>query len=102
MKIFLTGAGGFIGSHLAELLLGCGHHVRALVRYNSRGSWGHLCEIPGRLHTRLEVKLGDITDPFLMRDLVKNCDVVIHLAALIGIPYSYVASSSYVATNVNG
>jgi dTDP-glucose 4,6-dehydratase len=102
MKIFITGAGGFIGSHVTELLLKSGHSVRALVRYNSRGSWGHLAEVPEKLRHRLEVRLGDITDPFLVRDVVAGCDVVLHLAALIGIPYSYVAPASYVATNVSG
>ena len=102
MRALVTGAGGFIGSHLAELLLREGHHVRALVRYNSSGDWGHLRHVPEELRERLEVRLGDVTDPFLVRDLVEGCDTVLHLAALIGIPYSYVAPASYIATNVNG
>ncbi|MCX6896753.1 MAG: GDP-mannose 4,6-dehydratase, partial [Verrucomicrobia bacterium] len=100
--VLVSGAGGFIGSHVTELLLRSGHSVRALVRYNSRGSWGHLADVPPRLQKRLEVKLGDVTDPFLVRDLVAGCDAVLHLAALIGIPYSYVAPASYVATNISG
>lgn len=102
MKILITGAGGFIGSHVTELLLREGYHVRGLVRYNSAGHWGHLSQVPEKLRRRLEVRLGDITDAFLVRDLVAGCDVVLHLAALIGIPYSYIAPASYLATNVSG
>src|ERR1019366_6888285 len=101
-RCLVTGAGGFVGSHLVEALVAAGHHVRALVRYNSRGSWGHLQAPAGAASKRLEVRLGDVTDPFLVRDLVADCDVVFHLAALIGIPYSYQAPASYVATNVGG
>ncbi len=102
MKIALTGAGGFIGSHLTGLLLEEGHHVRALVRYNSRGSWGHLENVPPPLRERLEVTSGDVTDPNIVHELVEGCGVVYHLAALIGIPYSYHAPASYVATNIGG
>jgi NAD dependent epimerase/dehydratase len=102
LPVLVTGAGGFIGSHVTELLLAEGHAVRALVRYNSRDDRGHLNEVPERLRQRLEVVAGDVADPFLVRDLVAGCDVVLHLAALIGIPYSYVAPASYVATNVSG
>jgi NAD dependent epimerase/dehydratase len=101
-RILITGAGGFIGSHVTELLLREGHQVRALARYNGRGDVGHLRHLPERLNANLEVRLGDITDPFLMRDLVAGCDIVFHLAALIGIPYSYVAPASYLATNAGG
>ena len=101
-KVLVTGAGGFIGSHLTEMLLTQGHAVRALARYNGRGSWGHLDQIPEELRRNLEVRLGDITDPHMVRELVSGCDVVLHLAALIGIPYSYAAPCSYVATNVSG
>jgi NAD dependent epimerase/dehydratase len=101
-RILVTGAGGFIGSHVTELLLQGGHRVRALVRYNGRGDIGHLRHIPDNLSASLEVRLGDITDPFLVRDLVAGCDIVLHLAALIGIPYSYIAPSSYLATNAEG
>jgi NAD dependent epimerase/dehydratase len=102
MTILVTGAAGFIGSHVTELLLREGHQVRALARYNSRGDIGHLRSLPAELLDRLEIRLGDVADSFLMRDLVEGCDSVLHLAALIGIPYSYVAPASYVATNVSG
>jgi NAD dependent epimerase/dehydratase len=101
-RILVTGAGGFIGSHLTELLLQEGYRVRALARYNGRSDIGHLRHIPENLSAGLEVRLGDITDPFLMRDLVADCDIVLHLAALIGIPYSYIAPGSYLATNAGG
>jgi NAD dependent epimerase/dehydratase len=101
-RILITGAGGFIGSHVTELLLLEGHRVRALARYNGRGDIGHLRQIPQSLSASLEVRLGDVTDPFLIRDLVAGCDIVLHLAALIGIPYSYIAPASYLATNAGG
>jgi NAD dependent epimerase/dehydratase len=101
-KAFVTGAGGFIGSHLTEALLEKGWYVKALVRYNSRSSWGWLDDMKGRGEKALEVIPGDVTDTHQMRDCVKGCDVVFHLAALIGIPYSYVAPASYVATNITG
>lgn len=102
MKILVTGAGGFIGSHLVERLVSAGHDVRALVRYNGRGDQGHLKALPDELRTSLEVVTGDITDASYMRRLVDGCDAVCHLAALIGIPYSYEAPRSYVDTNVLG
>lgn len=102
LKILVTGAGGFIGSHVTELLLAQGHSVRALVRYNSRASIGFLEDISDHLVSGLDIHLGDVTDAFQVKDLVKDCDVVLHLAALIGIPYSYMAPSSYVNTNVSG
>src|SRR5712692_1977058 len=102
MTILITGATGFIGSHLTELLLREGHRVRAIARYNGRGDIGHLSALPPELLDRLDIRLGDVTDTFLMRDLVASCDIVLHLAALIGIPYSYTAPASYVATNVSG
>jgi NAD dependent epimerase/dehydratase len=101
-RILITGAGGFIGSHVTELLLQRGHQVRALARYNGRGDIGHLRHVPQDLRGGLEVRLGDINDPFLVADLVTGCDIVLHLAALIGIPYSYVAPASYLATNAGG
>lgn len=101
MKILVTGAGGFIGSHLTQLLLAEGHNVVALAHYNGAGSWGHLSAVAEQ-QSRLDVRLGDITDSFLVRELVTGCDAVLHLAALIGIPYSYTAPASYVATNING
>ena len=102
MKILVTGAGGFIGSHVTELLLREGHSVRALVRYNGRGDSGHLRSVPADLLGSLEIHLGDVCDSFQMRGLVDDCDCVLHLAALIGIPYSYVVPASYVATNISG
>lgn len=102
MKILVTGASGFIGSHVTELLLKEGYSVRALAHYNGRGDWGHLQNIQEKLQRNLDVKLGDVTDPYMVRDLVEGCDVVLHLAALIGIPYSYIAPASYVATNISG
>ena len=102
MKILVTGAGGFIGSHLVEDLIRNGHRVRALVRYNSRGFRGHLEEIAPELADSLEIRFGDVTDRFQVEALVDGCDAVCHLAALIGIPYSYEAPGSYVATNISG
>src|SRR6266851_6156877 len=102
MTILITGATGFIGSHLTELLLREGHRVRAIARYNGRGDIGHLSALPPELLDQLDIRFGDVTDTFLMRDLVASCDIVLHLAALIGIPYSYVAPASYVSTNVSG
>jgi NAD dependent epimerase/dehydratase len=102
MKVLITGAGGFIASHLTEALLHSGHTVRALVHYNSRADWGHLEEVPSDLRRNLDVRLGDVTDPYLMKDLVAGSEIVFHLAALIGIPYSYNAPASYLTTNVGG
>jgi len=102
MNVLVTGAGGFIGSHVTEELLREGHRVRALCRYNGRGDTGHLRSVPAGLSSRLEIRFGDISDPFLMRDLVEDCDTVLHLAALIGIPYSYISPASYVGTNISG
>jgi NAD dependent epimerase/dehydratase len=102
MTVLVTGAGGFIGSHLVEQLLQLGQSVRALVRYNGRGSWGHLDSLRSSPPKNLEVRLGDVTDAGLMRELVAGCDIVLHLAALIGIPYSYHAPASYLATNLGG
>lgn len=100
MKILVTGAGGFIASHLAEKLVQEGHSVRAFVRYNSRNSWGWLEESP--LRNDMEIVSGDIRDFDLVKKAVSGCDTVFHLAALIGIPYSYVSPLAYVKTNVEG
>lgn len=102
MKALVTGAGGFIGSHVVETLIAKGWHVRALVHYNSQGHWGHLETSPVRDSPRLQVCLGDVTDSRQVQDLVQQGDVILHLAALIGIPYSYQAPESYVRTNVLG
>lgn len=96
----VTGADGFIGSHLTELLLENGYRVRALALYNSFGTYGWLDTLPP--HENLEVVLGDVRDPDFCKSLCKGADVVFHLAALIAIPYSYVAPDSYVDTNVRG
>jgi NAD dependent epimerase/dehydratase len=102
MTVLVTGAGGFIGSHLVERLLQSGRRVRALVRYNGRGSWGHLDALQPSPPENLEIRLGDVTDAGFVRDLVSGCDLVLHLAALIGIPYSYHAPASYLAVNLGG
>src|SRR5690554_4423110 len=100
MKILITGADGFIGSHLTDLLLSEGHKVRALSYYNSFNYWGWLEDIPE--NDDLEIVSGDIRDPFFCQKLCAGIDIVFHLAALIAIPYSYVAPDSYVDTNVKG
>jgi NAD dependent epimerase/dehydratase len=102
MKLLVTGAGGFIGSHVVELLLQHGHRVRALVHYNSAGRWRHLGAFANKPHVRLQVVAGDVTDSRCVEEAVAGCDVVLHLAALIGIPYSYHAPESYVSTNIRG
>src|ERR1017187_9930071 len=102
MKFLVTGAGGFIGSHVVEALVGAGHQVRALAHYNSRYSWGHLDGSSAAAGGKMDVRLGDVTDASMVRALVEGCDVVLHLAALIGIPYSYHSPASYVMTNVSG
>jgi NAD dependent epimerase/dehydratase len=98
--ILVTGADGFIGSHLVELLQKLNCRVKALAQYNSFNSWGWLDTIGD--HKNLEVISGDIRDPHFCKSLTKGCDVVFHLAALIAIPYSYVAPESYVDTNIRG
>lgn len=101
--VLVTGADGFIGSHLVEELLKQGAKVRALVYYNSEGKWGLLENIKNlKSNKNLEVILGDINDPHFCERLLENQEIVFHLAALIAIPYSYVAPSSYFQTNVLG
>jgi dTDP-glucose 4,6-dehydratase len=99
-RVLVTGAGGFIGSHLAESLLDTGAHVRALVHYNALGSWGWLDQSSVRQH--IEVVAGDITDRDSVRQAMQGIDIVFHLAALIAIPYSYNAPASYMRTNIEG
>ncbi|MBZ0268674.1 SDR family NAD(P)-dependent oxidoreductase [bacterium] len=101
-KVLVTGAGGFIGSHLTEDLARQGASVRAFVHYNSRSDHALLDFLPEDLHAKLDVRLGDIADPWSVEDAVNGVDVVFHLAALIAIPYSYVAPGSYVSANVTG
>lgn len=99
-RVLVTGAGGFIGSHLAERLAELGAATRAMVHYNALGSWGWLDESPRR--GDLEVFAGDVTDRDSVRRAMEGVDTVFHLAALIAIPYSYQAPASYVRTNVEG
>lgn len=99
-KILVTGADGFIGSHLTELLLSKGCIVRALSQYNSFNYWGWLEDLEP--HDGLTVVSGDIRDPNYCKEITKDIDIVFHLAALIAIPYSYTAPESYISTNVNG
>lgn len=101
-KVLVTGAGGFIGSHLVERLVRDGNQVRAFVHYNAEGSWHNLEKLPADVLSEVEVITGDIADPFFVDSAVSGCDVVYHLAALIGIPYSYVAPAAYVSTNIVG
>ena len=101
-KIFVTGADGFIGSHLVELLVEEGFDVTALCIYNSSGSWGWLENISPVIKKDIEVILGDVRDPLCVKQAMRGCDTVFHLAALIAIPYSYIAPSSYIDTNIHG
>jgi dTDP-glucose 4,6-dehydratase len=101
-RVLVTGAGGFIGSHLVERLVRAGDRVRAFVHYNSRNDWGNLELADPSILEQVEVVTGDITDPFAVRRAVHGTNVVFHLASLVAIPYSYVAPQSYVATNVQG
>lgn len=98
-QVLVTGADGFIGSHLTQLLLEEGYAVRALTQYNSFNNWGWLEDVR---HPDLEIICGDVRDNNFCREAVKGCDTVFHLAALIAIPYSYVAPESYVDTNIKG
>lgn len=99
--VLVTGADGFIGSHLTQMLLDEGYHVRALSQYNSFNYWGWLEEVRDP-NGRLEIVCGDVRDPNYCREITRGCATVFHLAALIAIPYSYVAPDSYVDTNIKG
>ncbi len=101
-KILVTGADGFIGSHLVEHLIRKGNAVKAFVQYNSFNFWGWLENIPEELKSELEVFSGDIRDPHGVKTAMKDCDCVLNLAALIAIPYSYHSPNTYIDTNVNG
>jgi NAD dependent epimerase/dehydratase len=100
--ILVTGAEGFIGSHLVEKLVAEGRRVRAMVLYNSFGRHGWLDTLPTSTRDKIELVMGDVRDPFSVREAMRGCDAVMHLAALIAIPYSYNAPASYVDTNVSG
>lgn len=101
-KILVTGADGFIGSHLTEMLVRDGYDVRAFVFYNSFNSWGWLDTVAPDVSGNFEVVAGDIRDPHGVDAAVRGCDKVLHLAALIAIPFSYHSPDAYVQTNVNG
>jgi NAD dependent epimerase/dehydratase len=101
-KILVTGADGFIGSHLCERLLGLGFNVRAFVYYNSFNSWGWLDHSPLEIRENLEIFTGDIRDPYGVKQAMQGCDAVFHLAALIAIPYSYHSPDTYIDTNIKG
>ena len=102
LKILITGADGFIGSHLTETLVRAGHHVRTFVLYNSFNTWGWLDRCSSDVKGNFEVCAGDVRDPYGVRTAMKSCDAVLHLAALIAIPYSYHSPDTYVDTNVKG
>jgi NAD dependent epimerase/dehydratase len=102
MKVLVTGADGFIGSHLTEALVRAGHEVRAFVLYNSFNSWGWLDRCSPDVRGEFEVFAGDVRDPHGVRTAVTGCDAILHLAALIAIPYSYHSPDTYVDTNVKG
>jgi dTDP-glucose 4,6-dehydratase len=102
MKVLVTGADGFIGSHLTEALVRAGHEVRAFVFYNSFNNWGWLDQCASDVKGNFEIFSGDIRDPYGVKTAMAGCDAVLHLAALIAIPYSYHSPDTYVDTNVKG
>ena len=101
-KVLITGADGFIGSHLTESLVHAGYSVRAFVMYNSFNSWGWLDNLPEDIKRSIEIFSGDIRDPHGVHEAMRGCDAVLHLAALIAIPYSYHSPDTYIDTNVKG
>ncbi|WP_084800045.1 GDP-mannose 4,6-dehydratase [Bradyrhizobium sp. Ai1a-2] len=101
-KVLVTGAGGFIGSHLAEAAARAGADVTAMIRYSSSPAWGNLEHLSPDLKSSIRVVAGNIEDPEFVSQTVQGQDIVFHLAALIAIPYSYVAPRSYVRTNIEG
>ena len=100
MKILITGAEGFIGSHLTEMLIKQKYDVRAFVLYNSFNSWGWIDTFPSQIKKKIDIFLGDIRDKESVTKALKDVDVVFNLAALIGIPYSYVSPLAYIKTNI--
>ena len=102
MNVLITGADGFIGSHLTEALLEAGNNVKAFVYYNSFNNWGWLDTLPKEKLSQIEIFTGDIRDPNGVRTAMKDVDMVFHLAALIAIPFSYHSPDSYVDTNIKG
>ena len=102
MKVLVTGADGFIGSHLTERLLEEGYEVRAFTFYNSFNSWGWLDTLPKEKLSQIDIFAGDIRDPNGVYEAMKGVDAVFHLAALIAIPFSYHSPDSYVDTNIKG
>ena len=101
-KFLVTGADGFIGSHLVEYLIKNGHQVKALAYYNSFGTWGWLDTLPSAIKNSVEVVMGDIRDTYGVKKMMHGCDIVLHLAALISIPYSYHSPETYIDTNGKG
>ena len=101
-KVLVTGSDGFIGSHLAEELVKKGYEVRAFVYYNSFNNWGWLDTLPKEIMKHIEIFQGDIRDPNGVKEAMKGCDTVFHLAALIAIPFSYHSPDTYVDTNIKG
>ena len=101
-KVLVTGADGFIGSHLVERLIELGYNVKAFVYYNSFNSWGWIDTFPESLKKEIDIFAGDIRDPNGVYESMKDVDAVFHLAALIGIPFSYHSPDSYVDTNIKG
>ena len=101
-KILVTGADGFIGSHLTEELIKNGHRVKAFIYYNSFNSWGWIDTFPKDIKDKIEIFTGDIRDPNGVKTAMENCEIVFHLAALIGIPFSYNSPDSYIDTNIKG
>jgi NAD dependent epimerase/dehydratase len=101
-KVLITGADGFIGSHLTEALIKAGYNVRAFVCYNSFGTWGWIDTLPNDIKSQIEIFSGDVRDPNGVRKAMENINIVFHLAALIAIPFSYHSPDSYIDTNVKG
>ena len=101
-NVLVTGADGFIGSHLVEEILNHGAKIKAFVLYNSFNSWGWLDQLDKKILNKIEVIAGDIRDKDFLEQETKNIDVIFHLAALIAIPYSYNAPESYIDTNIKG